>query len=301
MAWQAVSGQWKAVGGVWNGLAAAAPAGDGPTISNITGDPDEYEYTKDGEAWKALRWLGAGSFEVTEAGNATLLVQGGGGCGGNNGFNDAPGGGSSGGLPRVDGALPVMELAPGVYTVAPGAGAPGLETTNDPELGKGTKSEIVFDGSPILEAVGGAKGGRWSGAPGAWNGAGAPGAGGAAEGSAGGAAGVANQLGDGGNGVATIGSGGGGGTGGNGETPSESTVDAQGGPGFASDITGTMEDYGRGGHGIRAPGANYIHTAINGRHGHGDGGGGQRNSGNESNPDISGAGGDGVVIVAWRA
>ena len=258
----------------------------------------------------AARFTTNGTFTVTHAGTARVLLVGGGGGGG---LGHTGGGGGGGGFVEVA----EVDLAPGVYDVIVGAGGAGGRNTVDNGRG-GMGGDSSFAG---LIARGGGAGGTSAtlGRPGGCGG----GHGGSTEswqlsmppvGLQGGDGGLSRIKNNNGDWIGTQGGGGGGGAGGDGTT-GEQLYAGDGGDGRVSDITGAEVWYAGGGGGgcgnsdpymgaagkgggggAEAPGTTRrLNAAIPGTNGLGGGGSGGTN-GTDKN---GGSGGSGVVIIRW--
>ncbi len=259
---------------------------------------------------RVARFTANGTFTVTHAGTARVLLVGGGGGGG---LGHTGGGGGGGGFVEVA----EVDLAPGVYDVIVGAGGAGGRNTVDNGRG-GMGGDSSFAG---LVARGGGAGGTSAtlGRPGGCGG----GHGGSTEswqlsmppvGLQGGDGGLSRIKNNNGDWIGTQGGGGGGGAGGDGTT-GEQLYAGDGGDGRVSDITGAEVWYAGGGGGgcgnsdpymgaagkgggggAEAPGTTRrLNAAIPGTNGLGGGGSGGTN-GTDKN---GGSGGSGVVIIRW--
>ena len=253
--------------------------------------------TQDDKFYRVHTFLSSG--DLTVAGgelDVEFLVIAGGGSGGNNRFNHGGGGGAGGWQKFVAGeagntASGPLELSPGEYQAAVGAGGVGVITNASGNKGQ----DSVF---ASVTAIGGGFGSRTTGE----GGDGGSGGGGANANSPGG---VGSQGNDGGAGTNSA-SGGGGGAGTAGQ---DAPIDAggNGGDGLSSAIDGTATVRAGGGGGTGSPG-----LGLGGAGGGGDaannadGGSGQPNTGSGGGgarggaSNLSGAGATGIVIVRYK-
>ena len=236
----------------------------------------------------------AGTFTVDAPGYARVLLAGGGGAGG----WSHGGGGGGGGVIEED----LVWLEAGTYTVTVGEGGTP-STANTARGGTGGDTVLSFGGVELWRAFGGGGGGSWydnstttTGGNGGSGGGGsyrnAQKAGKALDPAQGhdGAPGLSYN-----NNWDWFSPGGGGGAGGPGVPALEDhTVPGAGGPGRASDISGSLQQYGAGG----GAGGPYRNRALGGVGGDGIGGHGRRRdepylTGDEAGRDGFGGGGGG--------
>ena len=184
-----------------------------------------------------VKFLADGTFTVPAGATARILVVGGGGGGGG---DCAPGGGGGGVIDRDS-----VMLSPGTYTVAVGVGGTGGSGTGVKGTNGGNTS-LTRNGAdgPLALAYGGGGAGAWNNGAGLDGGCGGGGWGNPGQSVAGQGYPATAQQGD--------APGGGGGAGGspvavNIGRGNSTQRQADGGPGRASDITGTTEYYGPGG------------------------------------------------------
>jgi hypothetical protein len=231
-------------------------------------------YTDSGINYKYLSLLSTGTFTISTAGSADLLVIAGGGGGG----RSSGGGGGAGGYFQNNVYLPT-----GTYTCTIGAGgaAGGGTGTN----GSNTSIKILTVADGKFACIGGGGGGSDT----ATRAGSAGGSGGG--GSDNTAGGTGAQSGNGGTPAAGWGAGGGG-------ASADGNANGFGGAGFSSSITGAAVGRGGGGGGRGSTGGTATDgggtggvTATAGTANTGGGGGGSA----AANP--AGAGGSGIVIL----
>lgn len=237
-----------------------------------------------------------GTFEITEGGNASILVVGGGGGGG----NAVGAGGGAGGLNFTAS----ITLTTGIYSISIGTGGRGGVAGNGDtrQFGQdGQESRINLSTQFVWGKGGG--GGGYNGGNGKDGGSG--GGGGYSFNGGAGTTGQGNAGGNGGAGAPNYGGGGGGGAGAVGSAGS-TTNGGNGGTGFTIAINGTSTCYAGGGGGGTLDGAS-LGTATCGGAGAGlsqsatnyTGGGGGGSVANNNNQ--SGDGGYGVIIISYEA
>ena len=304
--------------------AGGATKRTGTQFVDITGSTDQWVIHTFGPG---TPWVFSDAFNVTTLGTGKIrvLVVGGGGSGGSvDGTGVAGGGAGGGGV--IDTNLTL--LATGSYVIGIGQG--GIRNHADHTIGVGSASGNRGQDSTAfgLTALGGGKGDSNDGSAGGPSSNGGSGGGGVSTQqdfgvppvgttitSRGHGTGTVGQGNDGGTGWAdpsptggTNFGGGGGGAGGAGEDGRLAGANkGKGGPGVASDISGTPTYYGGGGGGGAMSGGGGAAGGLGGggqggpQHDGTDGQGGGGGGGSATTFNDAGRGGHGVVIVRYLA
>jgi len=288
-------------------------AASGGTVTDITDN---------GIPYRVHTFSSDGSFEVTSAGDAEVLIVAGGGGGG----GDNSGGGGAGGLVYFGPESPAVDngvaFQPGTYNITVGQGGGGAPAVNT--LANNGENSSISGSTVDLTAIGGGRGGTGNG--GQHDGAaGGSGGGGASEGTNG-TGGNGQQPsqstgGFGNNGGNSSGGAGGGGGGAatNGQNGQARGTDlgGDGGQGFSYSISGSTQFYAAGGNAGNENGNFNSRPAVNGIggrtnssgstgtipavNGTGSGGGGVTHVTNDNiEGEYGSSGGSGIVIIRYK-